>query len=120
MRGDKGPEVTKIQAKLMSLGYELPVYGADGDYGDETMTAVENFQRDNKIAMSGVVNTETYNALFSSSAVVRSAVPENSYTMVAPPQGLFAKYFTKKVVMYGAIGIGAFILMKQLQKRKRA
>ena len=44
-RGMSGSDVRELQELLMQLGYELPKYGADGDYGDETVSAVTAFQR---------------------------------------------------------------------------
>jgi hypothetical protein len=43
----RGDHVRKIQEALLQLGYELPEFGADGHYGDETANAVRAFQRDN-------------------------------------------------------------------------
>jgi hypothetical protein len=44
--GSKGKDVVSLQNKLMSLGYELPKYGADGGYGKETESAVKELQKD--------------------------------------------------------------------------
>ena len=43
-KGSKGVAVKALQVALMSLGYNLPKYGADGSFGDETETAVHAFQ----------------------------------------------------------------------------
>ena len=40
----KGPEVAKVQEALLALGFTLPKFGADGDYGSETRQAVRDFQ----------------------------------------------------------------------------
>ena len=40
-KSDKGPEVKELQEALLHLGYALPRWGADSDYGDETIRAVE-------------------------------------------------------------------------------
>lgn len=32
-RGMRGEDVRKLQMRLMELGYSLPKYGADGEYG---------------------------------------------------------------------------------------
>ena len=53
-RGTKGTIVTNLQTYLMSLGYKLPKYGADGDYGAETEAAVRAFQTDNSLPVTGV------------------------------------------------------------------
>ncbi len=47
--GDQGAHVKKLQQKLLKLGYELPRWGADGDYGDETHRAILACVRDNQI-----------------------------------------------------------------------
>lgn len=41
--GDRGPDVQALQQALLSRGYPLPRYGADGDFGRETSLAVERF-----------------------------------------------------------------------------
>ena len=40
----KGPEVRKVQEALLALGFTLPKFGADGEYGSETRQAVREFQ----------------------------------------------------------------------------
>jgi len=45
-RGDKGKEVRDLQEKLLQLGYELPKFGADGDFGSETESAVTEFKQE--------------------------------------------------------------------------
>lgn len=44
-KGDSGPEVAYWQRMLLEVGEKLPQFGADGDYGDETVTAVDAFRR---------------------------------------------------------------------------
>lgn len=43
--GDEGKAVTELQRALIMLGHELPRYGPDGDAGDETFEAVNEFCR---------------------------------------------------------------------------
>ena len=52
-----------IQRLLISKGYSLPIYGADGSYGDETVKAVKNFQAKNGLLVDGIVGQETWKAL---------------------------------------------------------
>lgn len=125
MRGDKGPKIVELQNRLMALGYDLPAYGADGDFGDETMTAVENFQRDNNILMDGVVGDTVWNKMFSTSATGSSNRIEDSVSYVTPitpvsslNKGIVARVMANKMALYGIVGIGAFVLFKQLKKRK--
>ena len=44
--GDKGTAVRALQQALLHRGYALPTYGADGDLGTETLTALLSFARD--------------------------------------------------------------------------
>ena len=47
----RGAEVEKVQEALLALGFTLPKFGADGDYGSETSQAVRDFQT--KAGLSG-------------------------------------------------------------------
>ena len=46
VKGMKSDPVKAMQQLLMARGYELPRYGADGDYGEETENALLLFQED--------------------------------------------------------------------------
>lgn len=57
-RGDTA--VSDLQRALMELGYDLPTWGADGDYGQETVNAVLAFQQDHGYAVvDGIAGPET-------------------------------------------------------------
>jgi hypothetical protein len=45
-KGAKGPAVLELQNLLLSLGYSLPRWGADGDLGEETLEAAADFAED--------------------------------------------------------------------------
>ena len=77
-KGSKGANVTKLQNLLMNKGYALPKYGADGDFGAETLNAVKNFQKDHGLTVDGVVGKETWIALESSSE------QQHLYTVTIP------------------------------------
>lgn len=62
-RGSKGEKVRELQEKLMALGYALPKYGADGDFGAETEKAVKQFQKDWGLKQDGVVGSATWERL---------------------------------------------------------
>jgi peptidoglycan/xylan/chitin deacetylase (PgdA/CDA1 family)/lysozyme family protein len=60
-RGSSGSDVVYLQQSLFSLGYNSkPI---DGKFGPITETAVKAFQRDNKIAVDGVVGPITWMTL---------------------------------------------------------
>lgn len=63
-KGAKGNLVKLIQKRLLALGYKLPKYGADGDFGSETLTAVKQFQIDRKLLVDGEVGINTFKELF--------------------------------------------------------
>lgn len=52
-RGCTGDDVRTLQQLLMQIGYKLPKYGDDGDFGTETETAVKEFQRANGLQVDG-------------------------------------------------------------------
>lgn len=62
-KGSTGPEVKSLQKKLLQIGYYLGSYGADGDYGDATITAVCKFQKDNSLAVDGEAGPNTLTAV---------------------------------------------------------
>lgn len=62
-KGSKGQYVILLQTKLLNKGYSLPRYGADGDYGTETLNAVKAFQKANGLTADGVVGEKTWKAL---------------------------------------------------------
>lgn len=53
--------VRALQQRLHDLGYGIRV---DGDFGPQTYGIVRDFQRDQKIAIDGVVGRETWGRLF--------------------------------------------------------
>ena len=61
--GDNGEQVKALQILLMGRGYSLPKYGADGDYGDETVKAVKALQKDKNIKQDGIAGQETFSKL---------------------------------------------------------
>lgn len=65
-KGDKGPVVKYAQQLLLDRGYKLPKYGADGDYGSETVAAVKAFQKDWGLTQDGIIGPKTWAMLKSS------------------------------------------------------
>ncbi|GAA0989262.1 hypothetical protein GCM10009551_045880 [Nocardiopsis tropica] len=55
-----GGQVSQMQRDLMALGYELPQWGADGDYGQEAANAVVAFQSGHGYGVvDGIAGPET-------------------------------------------------------------
>lgn len=57
--------VVEIQEKLVSLGYDLPEFGADGLYGPETLSAVNSFRKDNGLQPVKTLNFQDTESLLS-------------------------------------------------------
>lgn len=65
--GDYSDDIAKIQDRLITLGYLEGV--ADGEFGSMTETAVKGFQTANALEATGIVEQNTYDKLFSDSAI---------------------------------------------------
>ena len=59
-KGDKNELVGKWQENLIKTGYKLPKYGADSDFGTETLTATNEFKADAGLAQNGIVDGEAW------------------------------------------------------------
>lgn len=59
-----------VQRKLIEKGYDLGAYGADGDYGAATTSAVAKYQGDNGLAADGIYGPLTDEKLFAAAPVI--------------------------------------------------
>jgi peptidoglycan hydrolase-like protein with peptidoglycan-binding domain len=59
--GDKGDEVKYLQVRLN--GYYGAVLTVDGQFGSRTETQVKKFQGDRKLAVDGIVGSQTWSFL---------------------------------------------------------
>ena len=63
-KGSTGDWVVLCQEDLLTLGYDLSPYGADGKYGTKTVNAVKKFQTDYDIKpYDGICGQKTWNGL---------------------------------------------------------
>ena len=62
-KGDRGNKVRVLQELLKGRGYDLGAYGADGDFGAATKTAVMSFQAINGLTADGIVGENTWRKL---------------------------------------------------------
>lgn len=87
-QGSTGHDVMLLQKKLHSVGYNIN--SIDGVYGAETEQAVAEFQRDQKIRITGIVNNATWRALQNSkkrpwgSSIKKPAIYNHSTTQKLP------------------------------------
>ena len=62
-KGDKGDKVRVLQELLKGKGYDLGTYGADGDFGGATRSAVVAFQVRSGLSADGIVGKNTWSKL---------------------------------------------------------
>lgn len=62
-KGSAGEYVAKMQGMLISQGYSCGRWGADGEFGIGTDSAVRTFQQDHRLAVDGVCGANTWAAL---------------------------------------------------------
>lgn len=60
MRGRSGEDVAALQEDLISLGYSCGRWGADGDFGKATESALKAFQKDHGLVEDGIAGPKTY------------------------------------------------------------
>ncbi|MCU7712489.1 GH25 family lysozyme [Priestia sp. JV24] len=58
-KGDSGLNVKELQQNLIKLKFEFPKHGADGSYGDETISVVKAFQKANGLTSDGIAGEKT-------------------------------------------------------------
>lgn len=61
--GMVGEDVRALQSDLISLGYSCGKWGADGEYGKATKSAVRAFQSEYKLEIDGIAGPETFGKL---------------------------------------------------------
>ena len=62
-KGDSGNAVKILQLVLVAYEYNIGKYGADGDFGSDTESAVRQFQKNSKIEVDGIVGKDTWSEL---------------------------------------------------------
>ena len=62
-KGDKGEVVRAAQILLRGRDCSVGIWGADGDFGNMTRSAVLTFQRRNGLDADGIIGIKTWKAL---------------------------------------------------------
>lgn len=83
-RGSKGAAVKTLQTMLNQVGTSLPVK-VDGDFGGETETSVEGFQRFHGLVVDGKVGQQTKTALEQANKGPVKAKPEPDKSAMGKP-----------------------------------
>ena len=89
---DKGEAVTRLQSRLMELGY-LEIDETTDYFGSSTEYAVELFQRQHELKQDGVAGAETQKLLYSKDA--------QKYTMKEGAEGRDVKMLQEQLVDLG-------------------
>ena len=84
-RGNAGADVEQLQKALMSLGYDVGSWGADGDFGAATERAVRDFQRDHGLEVDGEFGPKSLAAL-------KAALSGDEPEQPEPPAAQTARY----------------------------
>ena len=61
--GSSGDDVKELQRRLNSAGYSVAV---DGSFGNQTRSAVQDYQKKNNLTIDGVVGSQTWGSLLGS------------------------------------------------------
>jgi len=61
--GDQGPMVRQMQNALIKKGFSVGTMGADGDFGQATLTGLTTFQDDNALPVQPLCDQQCWNAL---------------------------------------------------------
>ena len=59
----RGSDVKYMQELLLKAGESLPKYGADGQFGNETLKAVKSFQKKHGLVVDGICGKMTWSEL---------------------------------------------------------
>ncbi|MCR1960180.1 hypothetical protein CWE04_11985 [Thomasclavelia cocleata] len=62
-KGDNNNDVKDMQTKLIACGYTCGKSGADGNFGENTLSAVKLFQKDNGLTVDGLAGQKTISKL---------------------------------------------------------
>jgi murein L,D-transpeptidase YcbB/YkuD len=63
LKGSEGAAVKAMQTLLISYGYSCGNAGADGDFGNSTVQALKNYQKDKGLIIDGYCGAKTWASL---------------------------------------------------------
>ena len=117
-KGKTGALVTKLQKRLIELGYLKGP--ASGIYDEDTVSAVRSFQKKNGLTSNGTADDDTQKTLYSDAAIDASATatpkPTNTPKPTATPSPTPA--VPTKTLRSGDTGTDVRTLQKRLKKLK--
>ncbi len=96
-KGDKGDDVRYMQTLLLAHGYDLGKWGADGDYGSATESAVKQFQIDWGLKQDGICGKSTWSTLLS--------IPEKAREYTVKIEHLSREKADEIISKYGGVAV---------------
>ncbi len=87
-QGDTGTAVRELQYLLAVIAFfseSVRPVAIDGIFGDTTRGAVEDFQYDAGLPVTGVVDETTWNAIYDNYRVLLDSLPDNYFTSTTLP-----------------------------------
>ena len=132
--GDINLYVKKAQQLLVEKGYSIGAAGADGDFGNDTLTAVRKFQKDNNLTVDGIVGPATWEKLLKINSNDQETpddtieeIDTSNYPLVKLySQGTYVRKLQQKLVelkylqndgeIDGIFGYNTYIAVKNFQK----
>ncbi len=83
VHGCEGRDVKTMQEYLLTLGYDLGKWGADGDFGDATELAVKAFQKDSGITVDGKCGPVTVNTMQKALEILGEKAPVGNKVVIS-------------------------------------
>jgi peptidoglycan hydrolase-like protein with peptidoglycan-binding domain len=62
-KGVEGTTTKALQTLLIGYGYSCGKAGADGDFGNNTLQALKNYQKDKELIIDGCCGAKTWSSL---------------------------------------------------------
>jgi len=86
-QGSKGEEVRQLQQRLIELNYLSG--GADGDFGGKTRSAIELFQKEAGIDVTGIADPATQKAIYADDAPIAKVYLDIDFTAMSRDPGSY-------------------------------
>lgn len=103
--GSSGSEVKTLQENLIKLGYSCGSYGADGDFGSATESAVKKYQREHGLIVDGQAGVNTLTSINNQLSDSTNTSVESQFT------------FTMKTIKEGSVGNHVLLVQEILRAR---
>ena len=100
-QGSSGDAVTLIQQALIDAGFPLPQFGADGIFGAETRSALQDFQRASSLTADGILGQNTMSSL---DALFSGGAPALPPAVPVIPQPTAAPTVTTETILHAPDG----------------